>query len=285
MAESLEKKQEPTKNHSEWNLFKMMMGLWKNRLLIIQLTKREVLSRYRGSYLGVLWSVITPLIMLIIYTFVFGVILKSRWGVDPNSSTTEFALILFCGLITFNIFSEIVNQAPGLVTNNVNYVKKVVFPLEILPIVTLGSALIHTMINIVILILGLVILLGVFNWTIVFLPVVLLPLILMSLGFGWFLASLGVFLRDLKQVIGLFVTAIMFLSPIFYPLSIIPVEYQQYYYLNPITYVVEDMRGIMVWGKLPDLQWLLTGTFIGGVIAVVGYAWFQKTRGGFADVL
>lgn len=270
--------------NSIWNPVSITINLWRHRELIKQFVKREVIGRYRGSYLGIMWSFLNPLLMLIVYTFVFSVVFKARWGVESNSKT-EFALILFCGITTFNLFAEIVIKAPGLIISNVNYVKKVVFPLEILPVVVLGSALVHAGISLFILIIGLAVLLGVLNWTIIFLPLVLLPLVLLSIGLGWFFASLGVFLRDIDHIIGVTVQVLMFLSPIFYPVSTIPKELQAIYYINPLSYVVEDMRRIMVWGQLPNWEWLTLGAIIGLLVALFGHAWFQKTRGGFADVL
>lgn len=269
---------------SIWNPVKITTNLWRHRELIKQFTKREVIGRYRGSYLGILWSFINPLLMLVVYTFVFSVVFKARWSLE-SSSKTEFALILFCGITAFNMFAEIVTRAPGLILSNANYVKKVVFPLEILPVVVLGSALIHAGISLSILTIGLVVLQGAFYWTITFLPLVLLPLMLLSLGLGWFFASLGVFLRDVGHIIGVAVQVLMFLSPIFYPVSAIPVEVQFFYHINPLTYVVEDMRRIMIWGQLPNWGWLILGTILSGLVAILGHAWFQKTRGGFADVL
>jgi len=269
---------------SIWNPVKITANLWQYRELIKQFTKREVIGRYRGSYLGIFWSFLNPLLMLVVYTFVFSVVFKARWGIGSGSKT-EFALILFAGITTYNLFAEVVTRAPGLILSNVNYVKKVVFPLELLPVVALGSALVHGGISLFILWISMIVLMGVFNWTIIFLPLVLLPLILLSLGLGWFLASLGVFLRDIGHIIGVAVQVLMFLSPIFYPISAIPVELQPVYYINPLSYVVEDMRRIMVWGQEPNWEWLIIGTIIGGIIALLGHAWFQRTRGGFADVL
>lgn len=270
--------------HNIWNPIAIAVNLWKHRELIKQFTTREVIGRYKGSYLGILWSFITPLLMLLVFTFVFSVVFKARWGVGTGSKI-EFALVLFCGLTTYQLFAECVNRAPGLVLSNVNYVKKVVFPLEILPVVALGSALVQVFISLFILVIGLIVLMGVFNWTLVFVPLVLLPIMLFTLGLGWFLASLGVYLRDIGQVVGVITQALMFLSPIFYPVAAIPEELRPIYYWNPISYVVEDMRRVMVWGQLPDWNWLLLGTLIGIAVAVLGHAWFQKTRKGFADVL
>lgn len=268
-----------------WNPIALIGDLWRYRELIKQLTKREVIVRYKGSYLGILWSLITPLLMLLVFTFVFSVIFQSRWGTSGSGNKIEFALILFCGLTTFNLFAECINRAPGLILSSANYVKRVVFPLEVLPVVALGSALVNCIFSLLILVAGLALLLRVFNWTLIFVPVVLLPLLLLILGLGWFLASLGVFLRDVGQVVGVVTQALMFLSPIFYPVSIIPKEFRPIYHWNPISYVVEDMRRVMIWGQLPDWNWLFIGTLISAVVAMFGYAWFQKTRKGFADVL
>lgn len=270
--------------YNSWNPTGIIANLWNHRELIKQFAKRDVVGRYKGSYLGIIWTFLTPLFMLLIYTFVFSMVFKARWGVGSDSKI-EFAMVLFCGLTIFQLFSECVNRAPGLVLNNVNYVKKVVFPLEILPVAALGSALVQAAISFFILVFGLVILMGVFNWTLVFVPLVLLPLILLTLGFSWFLASLGIYLRDIGQVVGVITQALMFLSPIFYPVSAIPEEFRPIFYINPISYVVEDMRRVMVWGQMPDWNWLLIGTLTGFAVAISGHAWFQKTRKGFADVL
>ncbi|MCL6478646.1 MAG: ABC transporter permease [Peptococcaceae bacterium] len=260
------------------------INLWRYRELIVQFAKRDVIGRYKGSYLGIIWTFLTPLFMLLIYTFVFSVVFKARWGVGSGSKI-EFALVLFCGLTTYQLFAECINRAPGLVLNNVNYVKKVVFPLEILPVAALGSALVQAAISLIILVAGLAVLMGVFNWTLVFVPLVLLPLILFILGLSWLLASLGVYLRDIGQVVGVITQALMFLSPIFYPVSALPEEFRPIFYVNPISYVVEDMRRVMVWGQMPDWNWLIFGTLISLLVTVLGHAWFQKTRKGFADVL
>ncbi|KJS15155.1 MAG: sugar ABC transporter permease [Peptococcaceae bacterium BRH_c4b] len=267
-----------------WNPIGIIVSLWRYRELIKQFAKRDVIVRYKGSYLGMLWTFLYPLFMLMVYSFVFSVIFKSRWGTEVNNKL-EFALILFCGLTTYNLFAECVTRAPGLILSNVNYVKKVVFPLEILPLVVAGSALVQAVISLLILVVGLIAVMGVFHWTIVFLPLVLLPLLLLILGFGWFLSSLGVYLRDIGQVVGIVVQALMFLSPIFYPVSVIPVELRPIYYLNPMSYVVEDMRRVIIWGQMPDWKWLVIGTIASALVAILGYVWFQKTRKGFADVL
>ncbi len=266
------------------NPYFIIKNLWKQRDLIVQLIKRDTVVRYKGSYLGFLWTFLTPIFMLFVYTFVFSMVLKTKWGTSSDSKV-EFAMVLFCGLNAFNIFSECLNRSPGLILSSVNYVKKVVFPLEVLPVVIMGSAVINGAIGFLVLLVGVAAAMGIFHWTVIFLPLVLLPLLLLTLGLSWFFASLGVYLRDIGQVINVFTTAVLFLSPIFYPLSIIPQEFQVMYHWNPISFVVEDIRRIFIWGQMPNWLWLLKGTLMGIAAASLGHAWFQKTRSGFADVI
>lgn len=262
----------------------MLASLWRNRSLTKALVKREVVGRYRGSVLGIFWSFFNPVFMLLVYTFVFSVVFKARWP-GGSESKTEFALILFSGLIIFNLFSECVNRAPSLILANVNYVKKVVFPLEILPWVTMGGALFHGLISFIVWLLFYGILFGLPHPTALLFPIILLPLLLMTMGFSWGLAALGVYLRDIAQIIGLVTTILMFLSPIFYPITALPEKYQSIMMLNPLTSAIELGRGVLVWGKMPD--WTLFAIFLSAslLIAWLGFAWFQKNRKGFADVL
>ena len=254
------------------------------RNLLLEFTKREIAIRYKGSYLGIIWSFLNPLFMLAVYTFVFGYIFKARWNLQSDSKLT-FAFVLFSGLIPFNIFAEVFTRAPGLVINNANYVKKVVFPLEILPVAVLGSALFHALISVFILVLGVWLMLGTLHWTVIFLPLVLLPILFLSLGVGWFLASLGTFIRDISQLVNILVSAIMFLTPIFYPLSSVPKVFLQIYMLNPITPVVDNMRQIVIWGQMPDWTSLVLGILISLGIGFGGLIWFRKTKKAFADVM
>ncbi|MFF5993870.1 ABC transporter permease [Lysinibacillus sp. KU-BSD001] len=265
--------------------FSQFKNIYNQKSLINQFTRREISNRYKGSYLGIVWSFITPLIMLVIYTFVFSVVFQAKWGAGENTSKVEFALLLLSGLLVFNIFSEVLSKSPTLITSNPNYVKKVVFPLEILPIVTLGSALFQALISYVILVSALFLLMGVFNWTALLFPLVLIPLVLFTVGLSWFISSLGVYIRDIGQIINLALPALMFMSPIFYPISVIPKEFHFIYQINPISYVVEDARRTIIWGELPSWDWMVYGTIIGVVFAAFGYIWFKKTRKGFADVL
>lgn len=262
----------------------MFASLWRNRDLIWASAKREVLGRYRGSVMGLLWSFFNPLFMLIVYTFVFSVVFNARWHAGSESKT-DFALILFAGLMVFNLFSECINRAPGLILSNVNYVKKVVFPLEILPFVTLLSALFHSAISLGVWVLAYILLVGVPHATVLYLPLIILPFMLLTMGLSWALASLGVYLRDIAQVIGIFTTALMFLSPIFYPVTALPEAYRHILYLNPLTFVIEEVRTVLFYGQMPDFLPLGLFWLAATLVAWLGFAWFQKTRKGFADVL
>lgn len=262
----------------------MVRSFWRNRGLIWALTTREVLGRYRGSVMGILWSFFNPLLMLGVYTFIFSTVFKARWA-GGSDSKTEFALLLFAGMLVFGIFSECVNRAPVLVLSNPNYVKKVVFPLEILPIVSLGAALFHLLVSLLVWVLFYMVAFGVPKSGILMLPIALFPFAIFVLGLSWFLAALGVYLRDVGQFVGVVVMALMFLSPIFYPLSALPEGYREVVALSPITAAVDQARDLMFWGK--PLAWGSWSVYlvISLVIGWLGFAWFQQTRRGFADVI
>lgn len=268
------------------NPIKMGQNLWAQRELIWQFTKREVQSRYKGSALGLVWSLVTPLLMLTIYTFVFSIIFKARWGNElSDSSQGGFALTLFTGLIAFGVFSECLTRAPGLIISNPNYVKKVVFPLEILPVSVLGSILINSWFSLLILLVAALIFQGFIPWTLLFLPLMYLPLVLLCLGLSWFLASLGVFVRDVGQLIGVAVQILFFMTPIFYPISALPANLQFILYLNPLTFIVNHFRRVILWGQMPDWgEWVIV-TVATGVICLLGYIWFMKSKKTFADVV
>ncbi len=262
----------------------LVATLWRHRGLTRALVQREVLARYRGSFAGILWSLFNPVFMLSVYTFVFSVVFKARWS-GGSESRSEFALVLFAGMIVFSLFSEAITRAPTTIVANPSYVKKVIFPLEILPCVALGAALFHACVSVLVWLAAYVLLFGTPHVTALLLPVVLLPLVLLTLGLSWLLASLGVYLRDVAQVVGLATTALMFMSPIFYPLSALPEQYRPLLLLNPVTPAVEQARAVLVWGQLPDFGMLAIYLAASAAIAWLGFAWFQKTRRGFADVL
>jgi lipopolysaccharide transport system permease protein len=267
------------------SLLALARNLWRNRQLIAQMTRREVAGRYKGSALGLAWSFFNPVFMLAVYTFVFSVVFKARWGVGGEESKTQFALVLFVGMIVHGLFAEVLNRAPGLILSNVNYVKKVVFPLEILPVIAMGAALFHSIISLGVLMAVFALFNGYLRWTVVFTPLVLLPLIILTTGLAWMLASLGVFLRDVGQTIGIITMVMMFLAPVFYPVTALPEEMRPWIMANPITFIIEQAREVLIWGRLPNWTGLGIYTLVATTVAWAAYAWFQKTRKGFADVL
>lgn len=262
----------------------LISSIWGNRKLIASLARRDVTGRYRGSVVGLLWSFFNPVFMLAVYTFFFSVVFKARW-VGGSDSQTEFALIAFAGLIVFNLFVECINRAPSLVLGNVNFVKKVVFPLEVLPVVALVSALFHAAISCGVWLVFYLIFFGLPHATVVLMPLVFVPLVLTILGVSWVLASLGVYLRDVSQIVSIITGALMFLSPIFYPVSSMPEGFQAVIQFNPLTPAIETARDVLIYGKGIALGSYCLEAIVSLGIAWLGFAWFQKTRKGFADVL
>ena len=267
------------------SLVAMASSLWCNRQLIRRLSKREVVGRYRGSIIGLLWSFLNPIFMLVVYTFVFSVVFKARWGIGEDETKTQFAVVLFAGLIVHGLFAEVLNRAPNLILSNVIYVKKILFPLEILPGIAMGAALFHSTISLTVLLVAYILFYGSLQWTVVFIPLVLLPLVILTLGLAWALASLGVFLRDVGQTTSIITMVMLFLSPVFYPLTALPNEFQALIMANPLTFIIEQAREVLIWGHLPN--WIGLGIYImvATGVAWLGFAWFQKTRKGFADVV
>ncbi|MBD2109754.1 ABC transporter permease [Nodosilinea sp. FACHB-13] len=262
----------------------LVASFWRHRELIGSLIQRDIVGRYRGSALGIIWSFIHPMFMLAVYTFVFSVVFQARWG-NGSDSKAEFALVLFAGLIVFNLFAECVNRASGLITSNVNYVKRVVFPLEILPWVTLGSALFHGLMSIIVWLVFYIVLFGLPKISIILLPAIILPLIFLTMGLTWFFAALGVYLRDISQVTTIMTTVLMFLSPIFYPASALPQNFQPILLLNPLTPALEQFRGVLMWGEVPRFHAWVLYLSLTATVGWLGFAWFQKVRRGFSDVL
>lgn len=267
------------------SLRSLLLSIWVHRHLISQMTKREVIGRYKGSVMGILWSFASPILLLVIYTLVFSVVFKARWGTGEPGSKSEFAILLFTGMIIHSLFAETLMRAPLLILQNVSYVKKVVFPLEILPIVAMGTSFFHAVVSVGVLLVAQFIVHGAVPWTVIFLPAIVAPLIVLSLGIAWILASLGVYLRDVAHPIGLLMTLLLFASPVFYPISALPPDFQSWLMLNPLTFIIEQARGILIYGSLPDAKGLLLYCAIALVVAWAGYCWFQKTRKGFANVL
>ena len=262
----------------------MLGTFFRFRELIWELVKRDFIGRYKGSMLGVLWSLFNPLLMLAIYTVVFSVAFKAKWGGGDESKVT-FAIVLFSGMVVHSFFAECLNRAPGLVTSQPNFVKKVIFPLEILPWVALISAFLHFLVSFGVL-LFFCLMAGVdIQSGALMIPIALVPLVLMIMGISWIFASLGVYLRDLSQIMGMVTTVALFMAPIFYPIEALPPAYGKLLVFNPITLPVILLRNLMLWDK-PFLwgTWAIS-LVIGLSVCQIGYWWFQKSRRGFADVL
>ena len=265
-------------------LMAMLRAFVRNKHLIKQLTQRDITARYRGSALGLAWSFFNPLVMLAVYTVVFSVVFEARWGAGDGSKT-EFALVLFIGMIVHRLLADSMNQSVNLIIRHTSYVKKVVFPLEVLPYIQMGGVLFHTLTSLAVWLVFYALTNLSVQWTVIFLPVVLLPLVIFSLGVSWLLASLGAYLRDVSQIIGVLTTILLFLSPVFYPASRLPEPYSTLIYINPLTFFIEESRNVLMWGNTPDINALALAYLVSLLVAVAGFWLFQKTRKGFADVL
>lgn len=262
----------------------ILVSLRENREMIFMLIKREVISRYRGSVMGIFWSLIYPIVLLSVYTFVYHVVLKGKWR-GGDETKTEFALIFFAGFLVFMFFSECISRATTMILTNVNYVKKVVFPLEVLPYVTIGAALFQLFVSFFVWVVFYFLLRGLPSWTIFYFPLVLFPCVLFIISASWFLAALGVYYRDIPQLINLILSVLMFCTPIFFPLSAVPEAYRSLFYLNPLTFIVEQTRDVLIWGKGPHWTSMLLVTVGYAILTWLSFIWFQKVRKGFADVL
>jgi lipopolysaccharide transport system permease protein len=263
----------------------MFQGFLQQRSLFWQLLRRDIAGRYRGSVLGLAWVLLNPLLMLCVYTFVFSVVFSARWLASGEQPQAEFALILFAGLMLHTIAAEVLIRSTTAITAQVNYVKKVVFPLHLLPLIPLASAFFHYLLSLLVLLGASLLIKGFIPLTALWLPLILLPYALMLLGGAWFLAALGVYLRDITQVMGLAVALLLFLSPIFYPVEALPETWRPLLYANPLTLIISEARKVLLWGEWPDFMALLQYAACGLLAAITGYGFFLKTRRGFADVL
>lgn len=274
----------PAKKRLSLSPLAPFQSAWTNRALILRLATRDILARYRASVLGIAWSVIVPLVMLAVYTFVFSGIFRMRWATSDNSKV-HFAVVLFCGLLVFNFYSECMTRAPSLILSHKTYVKKVVFPLEVLPWISALKALFNTLIGTAILLIFYVCTNGLPSWEILLAPLVLAPFVLSVIGVSLFLSSLGVYIRDIQQIIGVVVTVSMFMSPIFYPLEAVPPSYREIIQLSPLAIAIQQARAILFTGTLPSFaSWALA--LLGSWFVLwLGFLWFSKTRKGFADVI
>ncbi len=261
-----------------------LASIWTNRNLLLQLWKRDFSMRYKNGILGIAWALLNPLLMLALYSFVFVFVFKMRWGAGPDTKG-NFVILLFSGLVVHGFFAEFVTRAPQLVTTSASYVKRVVFPLELLPLVPLLGAVVNFLVGIVLVALLLFYLQGTVPPTILFLPFIIAPYALMVLGFSYFLAATGVFVRDLTHVVSILATVAMFGSPIMFPIENVPEGYRSYLYANPLTVIVEQLRAVSILGDMPDWPSLIVYTAAASIVFLLAFSWFQATRKGFADVL
>lgn len=267
------------------NPWSALRNLWRHRQLTLELAKRDIQGRYRAAHLGLIWSLVTPLVLLATYTFVFAVVFKARWGSDPHESRAMFALVAFCGVLVFTVFSEVVGKAPTLIVGNPNYVKKVVFPLEVFVPSAVLSALFNLLVGLFVWMAGRLFLVGLPPWTIIWLPAVLLPVCLLAMGVSWFLASVGVFVRDVGHAVALILQVLFFGTPIFYRLDSVGQPFRRVLELNPLTHAVEDARGVLMYSRPPEWGAWLWSFVVTASLAVLGYAFFMKSKRAFADVL
>jgi lipopolysaccharide transport system permease protein len=264
---------------------KGLIALPRRHYLIRQYLYRQIGQRYKGAALGVLWSIVTPLLMLLVYAFVFGTIMNARFGLSKSETTLDYALALFCGLNLFNLCAEVIGRSPTLILGQPNLVKKVVFPLEILPVVTMLDALIHALLAYIPLFLGLIILRHEIPWSFVFLPFFLIPGALLALGCSLFLSALGVFVRDIPNIINPLLTVLLFGSAVIYPLTAVPEAARPWFSLNPLAVLVDDSRKVLIWGVVPNFATLALVTSAGLLLVIVGFLFFEKSKPAFADVM
>jgi lipopolysaccharide transport system permease protein len=263
--------------------FELFVSLWRHRYLVLELAKREFSAKYRGSFGGIVWSFAQPLFLLTVYTIAFGVILKARWGF--SGSTTDYAFMLFTGLIVFNAFSEVLSKSTTLITDHPNFVKKVVFPLELLPVITVATALIHILIGIGVWLVGYSLLIGAPHTTVLAFPLVLICFVPLLLGLGWLLSSIGVVVKDISQLTGMLNHTLLFLTPIFYGIEAAPPLLQNLLLLNPLTFVIEQLRLVLFYGHFPALRGLAAYFLLASVFAWFSFTLFRRLRPGFADML
>lgn len=261
-----------------------LAGLWRNRFLIVEMTRREVHRRYRGSVFGLLWYVFTPLILIAIYTVVFREIFGARWTTN-SESVGEFGVFMFAGLIVFTMFSDCFGKSSGLVIERSSYLKHVVFPAEVVAYVACGSVLVYFLASFLVLILALALLRIPIGPTILLTPCLLVPFVFLNLGISWFMAALGVFIRDLQQIAALITTILLFLSPVFYPVTAVPERYRVIVAYNPLGFIVDEFRTLVV-GMGPPNWWGMAILSVASYgIAWAGLAFFRRLRPLFAEVL
>lgn len=265
------------------NIWRPLWQLPKRSDLILSLAKRELLTRYKGSVLGLLWAVLTPIVMIVIFTFIFAGIFGARFG--NSASHWDYAIYLYCGLVPWTMFQDALQQSATTIVSHANLVKRVVFPLETLPVSLAISALGNQLFATIALILAAVIIQRDIHFTVLWLPILLIPQLMIAIGGAWLIASLGVFLRDIVQGVSLALMAWMYLTPIMYPESYVPERFRGIMNLNPFTALVRSYRRIFLEGQAPDWWGLGYFALIALLVFLLGYWWFARTRKNFADVI
>lgn len=262
----------------------ILKTIYKNGYLFRQLVKKDIAQRYQGSILGMLWPILVPIMMLIIYTFVFSEVFQAKWDID-TSDKYQFALVLFCGLTSFNVVSETMSRATTLVLSNVNYVKKVIFPLELLTPVTVCTALFNCSISFIILILAKFILYHDISPTLYQIILAFIPLVLLAGGLSFFVSAISVYLRDVGNFISILITVLMYVSPVFFPLTAVPDSFRTVCEANPMTFIIENFRNVILYNKSLDWKAFAISCLVSLSFYLIGIAVFKRAKEGFADVL
>ncbi|MDH5510813.1 MAG: ABC transporter permease [Nitrospinota bacterium] len=264
---------------------KSVFSLYKLRRVIWSLAVNDIASKYKGSMVGAAWTLINPLLLLAVYTFVFSVVMKARWPGGGERDSLEFSVIIFSGLLVFWFFSECVQRAPMTLRSNMTYVKKTMFPTEILPMVPVLSALFHFFVNFLVLMTFSMVVMGKFHPAALFAPLIILPFFILCCGLSWILSILGVAARDIEQMVGMITTLFLFLSPIFYPITAVPERLRTVYQLNPLTPVIEQMRGAVIYGHAPDFLGLLIYMAVSVTVAAGGLLFFLRIKKLLAEII
>lgn len=262
----------------------MLKTLYKNSYLLKQLVKKDIKQRYQGSILGILWTFIVPILMLVIYTFIFSEVFQAKWDID-TSDKYQFALVLFCGLCVFNMVGEVMNRSTVLIASNTNYVKKVIFPLEMLPVVITLSSLFTCLVSFVILIIAKLILYNNVSPTLYLIIPMFIPLIILAVGLGLFISAVSVYLKDVGNAISVIVTVLMYMSPVFFPLSAVPESFRGVCEVNPMTYIIENFRNVVLYGEMINWEYYGISCLVALVFYFIGKGVFMRAKEGFADVL
>lgn len=271
--------------HMARKIFEPFQIVIENYDLFAQSLIREVVQKYRGSYLGILWNFILPLVMLVVYSFIFGVIFQARWDQQRTDSRAEFALILFVGITLYNVFSETVSASPTLIICNSNYVKKVIYPLEILSMTSIGASLVQLFFNLIIILVGKAIIIKQFDIMVLLFPIVLIPLLFLTLGISWILSGVGVFVRDMRQAATIIVLIFGYITPVFYPLSSVPEGFRGLMYLNPMTSIVDNARRVLIYNEFPKWDQYCITFVISYLVMWIGFYFFRKVKPNFSDAI